>query len=241
MSEMLKLRRFWETVTVIHNDNGYQILLDKRPVKLPKKTELFVHNRLLAEKIAAEWEKAGSKKGDSFSFDDLPMTQIVGTMIEKITPERNTYIQAILPYMNGDLLCYHADAPQKLVTQQQEKWQPLIQWVENKFQTKLKTQCGIMPITQELEVIDIIKNYLTQLTDAELTFFAIIVPLLGSIILSIALNEGRVDVKQAFDLAYLDEIVQAEIWGQDFEQQKRLMKIKADLIDAVDFNTIFKN
>lgn len=241
MNEMLKLRRFWETVTIVHNDKGYQIFLDQRSVKLPKKTELFVHNLLLAERIAAEWEKAGSKKGDVFSFDDLPMTQIVGTMIEKISPDRETYIQAILPYVNGDLLCYHADTPQKLVAQQQEKWLPLIKWIENKFQIKLQTQCGIMPITQHAEVIDVIKSYLAQLSDAELTFFAIIVPLLGSMILSIALNEGKIDVQQAFDLAYLDETIQAEIWGQDSEQQERLMKIKSDLMDATDFNVIIKN
>lgn len=241
MSEAFKLRRFWKVVTVVHNDKGYQVLLDGRSVKLPKKTELLVQNQLLAERIAAEWEKAGVKKGDSFTFDDLPITQITGTMIEKIAPERETYIQVLLPYVNGDLLCYYAETPQKLVLKQQEKWMPLVQWAEDKFKIKLEVQHGIMPITQKSEVINIFESYLTQLNNYELTFFAIIVPLLGSMILSIALNEGKINVQHAFELAYLDEAVQSEIWGQDSEQQERLKKIKSDLMDAFDFKKLSTN
>lgn len=241
MSELKKLRRFWETVSIVHNDKGYQILLDKRPVKLPKKTELFVKNRALAEKIAAEWEKAGEKKGDIFSFDDLPMTQITGTMIEKIAPDPQIYIQALLPYVNGDLLCYYADTPKRLIEQQQEKWIPLTKWVEDKFQIKLKIQHGIMPITQQPEVINIFEDYLSQLDNSELTFFAITVPLLGSMILTIALKENRINTQQAFSCAYLDETIQAEIWGKDSEQQERLKKIQTDLVDSFEFIKISKN
>ncbi|CAI3923798.1 MULTISPECIES: ATP12 family chaperone protein [Commensalibacter] len=241
MSEVIKLRRFWETVSIVHNDMGYQILLDKRPVKLPKKTELFVQNHVLAEKIAEEWGKAGAKKGDTFSFDDLPMTQITGTMIEKVAPDRQIYIQALLPYVNGDLLCYHAETPKKLIVQQQEKWIPLIKWIEDKFQIKLKIQPGIMPINQQPEVINIFERYLLQLDDAELTFFAITIPLLGSMILTIALKEGKINTQQAFKYAYLDETIQAEIWGKDTEQQERLKKINADLIDSFEFLKISKN
>ncbi|MDI2113756.1 ATP12 family chaperone protein [Commensalibacter nepenthis] len=235
MDGVSKLRRFWKTVNIIQNDKGYQILLDERPIKLPQKTELYVQSNLLAEKIADEWKKIGEQKEDFFSFNDLPMTQITATMIEKISPNPDIYIDALLPYVNGDLLCYFAEQPKKLVTLQQEKWTALIHWIEEKFEIKLKTTQGIMPIMQDTEVVEIFKNYLSDLNSIELTYFAITVPLLGSIILTLALKDKRITVQEAFDLAYLDEITQAEIWGQDTEQQAKLNKIKIDIQDGYNF------
>ncbi|EHD14848.1 hypothetical protein CIN_07800 [Commensalibacter intestini A911] len=241
MNGIIKSRRFWDSVRITHDDQGYQILLDERPVKLPKKTTLYVQSESLAKKIAAEWEKAGEKKGDPFSFDLLPITRIVGTMIEKIAPARETYIHALLPYVNGDLLCYHTDTPKTLATRQQEQWMPLVQWTEERFNIKLKIQHGIMPITQTEEVIAFFKDYLSNLNDTELTYFAVTVPLLGSIFLTIALKEGRLSVEQAFEAAHLDEIVQAELWGQDTEQQEKLAQVKIDIQDAFEFYSISQN
>ncbi|CAI3923577.1 Mitochondrial FoF1-type ATP synthase assembly chaperone ATP12 (Atp12) (PDB:2P4X) [Commensalibacter communis] len=241
MAAVSKLRRFWKSVNIIHNDKGYQILLDERPVKLPQKTELYVQSPLLAEKIADEWKNISGQKEDYFSFNDLPMTQITATMIEKISPTHDIYIDALLPYVSGDLLCYFADQPKKLVIQQQEKWIPLIHWIEKTFQTKLKTTQGIMPIVQEPKVTNLFKSYLSNLDSVELTYFAIIVPLLGSMILSIALKDGRITVQEAFNLAYLDEIIQAEIWGHDTEQQAKLDKIQIDIQDAYNFYCFAQN
>ncbi|MDI2090279.1 ATP12 family chaperone protein [Commensalibacter oyaizuii] len=241
MSEAIKLRRFWDHVHLQEHENGFQILLDTRPVKLPQKTVLHIKNKVLAQKIVKEWEQAGSKKGDVFSFEQLPLTRMVGTMIEKIIPNRNMYVDVLIPYLNGDLLCYHADTPKQLVNKQQEYWLPLVHWFQERFSVQLITKTGIMPITQSPITVQTVQNYLSNLTDGELTAFAVLVPLLGSIILTCAMKENQINAKYAFELAYLDETVQAEIWGYDSQQQGRLDKICKDIEEASEFLELISN
>lgn len=240
MADLAKMRRFWDEVTIRQGDDGYQILLDQRPVRLPQKSVLYVSSKALAEKIVKEWRGAGEKKGDTFSFSSLPMTRIAGTMIEKVAPSRDVYIDALLPYLNGDLLCYRAEQPQRLVIKQKEKWDPWISWCEKYFHIQLQVKKGIMPITQSNEAIKAFRQYLSDQNDGELAAMTVLVPALGSLILTAALKEKKTTSKVAFELAYLDEAVQAEIWGYDKEQQENLQKIQIDIQDASDFLKLIK-
>jgi chaperone required for assembly of F1-ATPase len=52
---------------------------------------------------------------------------------------------------------------------------------------------------------------------------------LGSLVLALALLEGRLDAEEAFRLATLDEAFQASQWGEDEEAKARLEALKAQL------------
>lgn len=235
MVASMKLRRFWEKVSVEPSENGYQILLDKHPVRLPQKTVLQVSSFNLAQYLAKEWEKAGGKKGGEFSYEALPLTRIAGTMLERIGSRPEIIIDQLLPYVNGELLCYRADFPTHLVEKQKEEWSPWVSWCNDFLGVKLKIQDGVIPINQSPETIKAFRNYLEKCCSGELAAFAVAVPALGSIVLSIALKENKLDAEKAFEIATLDERVQAETWGQDAEHQRHLNLLKQDVIDAALF------
>ena len=53
-----------------------------------------------------------------------------------------------------------------------------------------------MPIVQDKQTINKIKTYIMRLSEEELTFFAVIIPLLGSVVLSIAIFERKLSAQQ---------------------------------------------
>lgn len=235
MNQSSTLKRFWDHVSFNKDQDGFKIYLDQHVVRLPQKSVLVVSQEALAKKIVEEWRLPGIKKGESFSLNLLPITRIVGTLIEKIKPQRHCYIDALIPYVNGELLCYRAEKPKQLVKEQNEKWQPLLQWAEQFFNVSFETTYGVMPITQNSATIQNIKNYLSALSDEALTYFAISVPLLGSIVLPTAIKEKQLSVESGFSYAYLDEKIQSEIWGYDSEQQQKLDQIKQEIQECCEF------
>ena len=65
--------------------------------------------------------------------------------------------------------------------------------------------------------------------DFALTGLSAAASILGSLVLGLALAEGRLDAAEAFRLATLDEAFQAEQWGEDAEAQARLDRLQAEL------------
>ncbi|MFT9331927.1 MAG: ATP12 family protein, partial [Acetobacter persici] len=49
-------KRFWKQASVVPEQDGFAVLLDGRPVRLPERTVLAVPSRPLAEALAAEWQ-----------------------------------------------------------------------------------------------------------------------------------------------------------------------------------------
>ena len=55
----------------------------------------------------------------------------------------------------------------------------------------------------------------------ELAALGVAIPALGSLVLGLALAEGRLDAAEACRLAFLDESFQQERWGEDAEALAR--------------------
>jgi chaperone required for assembly of F1-ATPase len=60
----------------------------------------------------------------------------------------------------------------------------------------------------------------------------IAVPALGSLVLGLALAAGEIDANTAYTLGALDELFQAEQWGEDYEAVDRRTSMLADIVLA---------
>jgi chaperone required for assembly of F1-ATPase len=58
------------------------------------------------------------------------------------------------------------------------------------------------------------------------------VPALGSLVLGLALASGHMDADTAYRLGALDELFQAEQWGEDYEAIDRRKNMLADIVLA---------
>src|SRR6195952_6159758 len=65
-----------------------------------------------------------------------------------------------------------------------------------------------------------------------LAALGIAVPLLGSLVLGLAMAENQIDAKTAHELGALDELFQVSFWGEDSDATARRAAILADLVVA---------
>ena len=230
------MQRFWDRAEPSPVAGGWRILLDGKPVHLPGGAELHLPSRPLAEAVAAEWQGAGGgAKGGATSFDDLPLTRIAGTAQVRIAPDPEPMVLELVRYGETDLLCYRAAEPPALAARQAALWQPWLDWAAERFGAALAVTTGIVPVAQPPEALAALAAALARLGPFALAALGVAVPALGSLVLGLALAEGRLTPAEAHARAVLDETFQEEFWGTDAEALARRRRIGQDIAESARF------
>jgi chaperone required for assembly of F1-ATPase len=229
------VKRFWDEARVVEEGGRYAIRLDGRPMRLPGGPLLALERRALAEAIAAEWQAAGGARGGALSAEDLPLTRIAGTAQDRVEPDPAPTIAALLRYAEADLLCYRAEAPAELAQRQQDSWQPWLDWAAERFGASLEPTRGVRHIPQSPAALGALRTALEAHSPAVLAGLGILVPALGSLVLGLAVAHGALPAETAHRLALLDELHQAEKWGEDREAIARRRAILHDIETAARF------
>ena len=227
------MKRFWDNATIESAANGYSIRLDGKPMRLPGGSPLVVGPLPLAQAIADEWQSAGGTKGGEMSFDDTPLTRLAGTAQERIAGHPEPTIDAIARYGETDLLCYRAASPAELVQRQGRLWQPWLDWAAVVHDAPLRVTTGVGYVKQHHDSIVALKRLVARQNVYALAGLGIAVPALGSLVLGLAMAEGKLDATTAADLGMLDELFQAELWGEDAEAVARRAAVRQE-IDLAD-------
>jgi len=209
--------------------NSYFILLDGKPIKTPMRKTQALPTRGLAEAVAEEWRG----QGDKIVPPTMPLTKLANTAIDRVTRREAEIAEQVLAYAN-DLLCYRAEAPDDLVARQNESWNPLLDWAAERY-APLTVGTGVGYIAQPEESVEALRNGLAGRDAFVLTALHASATLCGSLVLALALADGRLDAEEAFALSQLDERYQAEKWGADEEAQKRAQALAAELAAAARF------
>jgi chaperone required for assembly of F1-ATPase len=229
------MKRFWDRAEVVALDGRYAIRLDGRPMRLPGRAVLALESRALADAIAEEWQAAGGGKGGILQAEELPLTRLAGTAQERVVPNPGLTIEALLKYGATDLLCYEAEGPEGLVALQAERWEPWLAWVARVHGARLIRVRGVMPVDQPDEAIAALRMALTSLPAAALAGLGVLVPATGSLVLGLAVAGGALGADEAHALAALDELYQAEKWGEDREAVTRRRHVAEDIAVAARF------
>ncbi|PAU96436.1 ATP12 family chaperone protein [Paracoccus salipaludis] len=212
MSEW-KARRFWTRAEVADVEGGYEVRLDGRPVRTPGKLPLVLPTRALAQAVAAEWDA----QTDAIDPGAMPLTRAANSAIERVAPQFDAVADMLADYGGTDLLCYRAEHPVELVVRQAEGWNPWLDWARDDLGADLRVTQGVIPVTQDREALARLRARLAELTPWQLTALHDLVTLSGSLVLGLAVLEGRLDAEAAHRLSRIDEEHQAEIWGRDEE------------------------
>ena len=225
------MKRFWTHATPHQEAGLFTVQLDQRVVKMPSGAQLCVPHQALAKAIAEEWDAAAA----NFSPNDLPFTQLACTAHERITPHRASIIAQLAAYGLNDLLCYRAESPEPLVARQHEQWNPWLRWLESTHGISLITTSGLMPVSQPPGTADKLEALLSTRTEYELAALGVLIPALGSFVLGLATAEGALDAQTACAAAMLDELWQAEQWGEDEADVTKRTVFMADVAVAIRF------
>lgn len=226
------MKRFWHAATVAENHDGFSIVLDGRPMRLPGGLELRVPYRPLAEAIAAEWQAAGGDHGGNFSLEDVPLTRLAGTAQHQISPDPAPTADALARYGESDLLCYRANHPEALVVRQHHAWQPWLDWAAKTHGARLVTTNTIAHVAQPQEALAALRFATAAANPFELGGLGILVPAYGSLILGLAVSAGALSAAEAHTLSLVDELFQESLWGEDAEALARRAHVAADVAIA---------
>ena len=232
---MSTLRRFWDQASVVESPAGFAILLDARPMRIPGGMPLVIQQRRLADAIAAEWQAAGGQKGGQLTYDVVPLTRLAGTAQDRIAPDPAPVALELARYAETDLLCYRAAHPQPLVDRQARVWQPWLDWAAECHGARLHTVEGVMFHAQDPGALARIREVMLAQSPAVLAALGIAIPSLGSAVLGLALACGAIDATAAHLAATLDELFEAEAWGDDLEAEHRRATAAADIALAERF------
>jgi chaperone required for assembly of F1-ATPase len=225
------LKRIYKTVAVVEGDEGFSVTLDDRPVRSPARRDLTIPNRALAKAVAAEWDA----QLETVEPREMPMMSLLATATDRVGTQRDHVISTIAGYAESDLLCYRAEQPLDLVQRQIETWQPLLDWCADSFNARLRVATGIMPVRQNPEALKAFRDIVAGYEDLPMTALHELTAISGSIVVGLAVAEGRIAAEDGVAVAQLDEVFQLERNGEEEEAMERLANMRADLLAAAAF------
>lgn len=216
------MKRFWREVTV----RGDGVLLDGRPLRTPARVPLRAPPRL-AEAIAEEWRAA------AIDFDprSLPLTGLTNAAIDRAD---TALADSLAAYAETDLLCYRADDP-ALAAAEAAAWDPLLDWARTRYDASFVVTAGIVHAPQPPATVARLAAAVGALDRFRLAALSPLVTIGGSLVAAFGVIEGAFEAEATFAACHLDELWQAERWGEDALAADTRARRRADFITAAAF------
>ncbi len=213
------IKRFYKNATTHQLEEGlFAIQLDAKNLKTPARRTLTLPSEPAARIVADEWQAQEKEINPA----TMPATRLANTGCDGVVDNPKAVIEEIVRFASSDLLCYRVDSPSDLVALQNRHWNPILEWSCKEMSACFKTTSALMQIAQSSDSIAKIATALGRfenpVTIAALHTFT---SLTGSVIIALALANGKIDAEQAWEIAHVDENWNISKWGEDFEAERR--------------------
>ncbi len=222
------MKRFWTDVIV---DADASIRLDGRPVRTPGRAPLALPTPALAAAIAEEWRSVG----DTIDPRAMPLTGLANAAIDRVSPDPQAFAAGLAAYAESDLLCYRAETPAELVAREEAAWDPLLAWARERYDIHFETVSGVMHQPQPPATIARLAEAVASRPPFVLTALQPVVTISGTLVGALALLEKAIGADALWSAAIVDEVWQAELWGEDPEAASARAARRQDFDSAVRF------
>jgi chaperone required for assembly of F1-ATPase len=242
------MKRVYRAVSSGRVDDGWGVTLDGRTLRTPSKNPLVLPSAALAAAIAGEWDApqgeipppVPGRPAAKAAVPGMPLFRLAATAIDRTAAQRDLITSETANYAGTDLLCYRADHPPALAARQAAAWQPLLDWATQRYDAGLVVTAGIVPARQSPLALQAFAAAVAAQDDFRLTALHALTAACGSLVIALALSEGRLDAAAAFTLSQLDETFQIEAWGEDAEAAARRRALAADIAATARFLELLK-
>ncbi|GJN10853.1 hypothetical protein PR202_ga28987 [Eleusine coracana subsp. coracana] len=199
-------KRFYRDATVRRADdgNGWTVMLDYRTLKSPAKRPLKLSSRALAMAIAAEWEyqvlipSLTSNESDGIRPFTMPLMKLACTALERVPVTRKKIVDNLMKKFHQDLVfCRSPDDSDLTIgvhKKQQEKIDPILDWVNTEFGFKPVVYTTFFGGKQEEGLTMAVEAVLKKTTDCELASIDAMAAAAHSLVDRWGLVEGGHDV-----------------------------------------------
>ena len=221
------MKRFWKEARAVDGT----VLLDARPVRTPRRSQLTLPTPALADAIAAEWNSVG----EELDPRALPLTGLANAAIDIVQPDPAAFAETLARYGETDLLAYRAESPAALVARQAAEWDPLLDWAQQRYDIHVLRVAGIMHRPQPALTVTRLAEAIAARSPWELAPLSPLVTISGSLIVGLTLVERAFDADTLWSAITLDEQWQEEQWGADPLAEAARNARRADWDSAVRF------
>ncbi len=221
-------KRFYETAEAVEAEGRYAIALDGKPVRTPAGRPLAMPGAALAAAVAQEW----AAQDETIDRETMPLTRLVCTALDLVPARRAEIVAEVAAYAETDLVCYRTDQPPALARRQTAAWEPLVAWAAARYGAPLAATRSITPIAQAPEALEALREAVATEDDFALAGLSLVTRSFGSLVIALAMREGRLDAEAAADASLVDERYQLERWGDDAELASRCTRVARDAADA---------
>jgi chaperone required for assembly of F1-ATPase len=230
------MNRLYQRAAAMPAAGGHGIALDGRLIKTPGQRNMVVPSAALAAAVAEEWDA----QQDEIRRETMPLTRLAGVTIDRSAAQRAAIVRQVAHYAGTDLVCYRASRPPELAARQQAVWQPLIDRAAERYDAPLMVTNGVIPASQPAASLAAVAAAVAAYDDYALTALHAATATCGSLVIALALLEGRLDAGEALAASQLDESFQSEAWGEDAEEAPRRAAFAADIEAAVRFIVLLR-
>lgn len=151
-----------------------------------------------------------------------------------VAENREAIIEKLVDFSMTDMLLFWGEN-KDLIERQKKMWQPILDWAQETMALQLKTTQGIDVPEQDEQTGSRMRLFLESLNNKELLAFFKAALDMRSVLLAAALVKGKINAKQAFEAAFIEELWQSENWGVVEEAQKNREELKDELIEIENF------
>lgn len=221
-------RKFYTVVSTELTDDGHAILLDGRRARTPLKRPLAVPVADLAHAIADEWRA----QADNIDPATMPLTKLATTAIDAVRGEEARVASEIVAYAGSDLVCYRADAPERLVALQAAHWDPILAFAQKELGAEFRRVTGLMPVAQPIAATTAVARAIADLDALAIASLHVMTTLSGSALIALAHAFGHLTADEAWTAAHIDEDWQIARWGEDSEAAERRQRRRREFAAA---------
>ncbi|XP_076308879.1 ATP synthase mitochondrial F1 complex assembly factor 2-like isoform X2 [Tachypleus tridentatus] len=235
----IKHARLFENQLLIHFKEArrfipgkYEVNLDQKKLKTPLGRVFQVPNESLALAVANEWDT----QKDKIQPDTMNITGLCYTALDNPTKKtKENSVSEILEFLGTDTLCYRVNEPERLKQLQKDKWDPVIDWFQQRYQVELKVSNSLLVPVIPQQTKETLQRHLFSFSDWALLGVSLAVENLKSIVLTLSLIDRFLDVETAVSLSRLEVEFQTDQWGKlewahELEQTQVQSKVAAAVI-----------
>ena len=151
-----------------------------------------------------------------------------------ISQNKDFILTTLSEFVLTDTILFWSDKPE-IKTLQLQKWQPVLDWLGITYNMHFfSTEDFCLPQENE-RTCEVFSAYLRTLSLKKLTALYLAATNMKSPLLAIAMVEQKLSADEAFNLAFLEELYQAQLWGKDEAAENLRNKIKEDLSEIEDY------
>ena len=196
-------------------DKGWFLTIGDEIYLTKNNNKVYVPNENLIEILKLEF-----KNYNILQYSKFSLTKILISFADKLPHEKSIFVDELIKYLETDLLFYRVSSPSNLSVAQSEKWDKVIHIFDSIFQTSWNVSTNIMPLKQDSESIQKIKDYLISLDMLNLHILTYLLKITGSCIVTLLCNIKKLDATEAWETYNLEELWYNKIYNDNKKKEE---------------------